>query len=635
MSDLTNVENLASDLYSRSLKLKGAEEQLSLRKEDITSKVALDKRFVEIQPDVTEILDELQNAAHQRSVGAYEKMLTAIVDDVLGENGKKIAFEMKISRGVPSLFISIDNNGNTEDIIDGQGGSVANVVSTGLRYIALSRLQENRKFITLDEPDCWLSPEKIPAYFNVLNKLSKEIGIQSVVVSHHDRPSFGDASVVRVSVDEDDRTVMAENLSETEWNKEDTGIRKVRLFNYMSHEFTEFNLSSGVTVICGDNNIGKSAIVSALRAVAYNEGKDHMVKHGEDDCCVELFIENDLIVRWTRKRKGKDKTKYELLTTDGELLHEEFNGNEVPKWCEEALGIIKVNDIDVQISHQKVPMFMLSESPAKRAEILSMGKESQYLQKMIGLHKDDLRKSKSSIKTGEKDITAINNTLEALSGNDHLVNETKKLLEEIRKISKFKDKELKLENIISKIEKSNEFIENNKGVKSVSIPKLPEINEDCSKLSYMIDKLDRLSSLSKVTCDIEPPKVPDIKDCIGIMNIGKKIKALNDKIKLLDSIEHAKVPDLPDISKCDTVNLSKIIDKMESTIVHGKSLSSDRTGIIGKINDVDVEIEELIEESGGMCPLCGNELTEEHILDKKDEHAFESSPSIAKRGISS
>lgn len=613
---MIDFEDKAGELYSRALRVKGAVEQITQRKVEVDKRVSADKRFVELQPNVVEFLDKLQQRAHQRSVGAYERMLTAIVDDVLAEQGKRVAFDLKISRGLPSLFVSIDNDGNSEDIVDGQGGSVANVVSAGLRYIALSRLSEHRKFVLLDEPDCWLSPDKIPAFFNVLNKLSKEIGIQSVVISHHDASSFGDADIVMVTIDEDD-VVEATNTTVPQWKEGQSGIRKVRLFNYMSHEYTEFDLSPGVTVICGDNNIGKSAIVSALRAVAYNEGREHMIKHGEEECCVEIFIENDVIVRWSFKRKGKDKTKYELLTTDGNLLHEENNGKTVPDWISKALKIDKVNGIDVHISHQKTPMFMLNETPAKRAEILSMGKESQYLQKMISLHKDDVRVSKQSIKNGEQEITSIDYILGITNDIDDILNKLKEHTKTARELSVFNDESIKFEKLISDmdscklvIDKVSEFVD------KINIPAIPVIHEDCMILEGVIENASYVSKVASMSLEVEIPVVPEIYDCVGLIEYGVKLSNAEKLIKTIEEsgADKVSVPDIPDIDNEESKAIEKFISDFELLVKNGTELAKELKDIEVDIDLVNKEISKEVERLGGECPLCGNELNGSELI---------------------
>ena len=61
-----------------------------------------------------------------------------------------------------------------------------------------------RPFLALDEADCWIRPGRVPAFLHVLRRLSERIGMQTLVVSHHDVASLGGAIALvarRVEVD--------------------------------------------------------------------------------------------------------------------------------------------------------------------------------------------------------------------------------------------------------------------------------------------------------------------------------------------------------------------------------------------------------------------------------------------------
>ena len=45
-------------------------------------------------------------------------------------------------------------------------------------------------------------------------------------------------------------------------------IRRLELRNFMSHQHTVLDLNDGLTVLVGENNCGKSAVVSALQVLA-------------------------------------------------------------------------------------------------------------------------------------------------------------------------------------------------------------------------------------------------------------------------------------------------------------------------------------------------------------------------------
>ena len=82
--------------------------------------------------------------------------------------------------------------GNREDVLRGQGGSVTNILSVGLRMFALTTLDEksHRRFLVLDEQDCWLRPDLVPRLIKIVRDAGKALGFQVIVISHHDTAAF-------------------------------------------------------------------------------------------------------------------------------------------------------------------------------------------------------------------------------------------------------------------------------------------------------------------------------------------------------------------------------------------------------------------------------------------------------------
>jgi len=95
-------------------------------------------------------------------------------------------------RGAAVVEFSIEREGNSEDIMRGQGGSVANILSVGLRMFALSTLDEtdHRRFLVLDEQDCWLRPDIVPRLVKIVHEAAHGLGFQVLMISHHDIALF-------------------------------------------------------------------------------------------------------------------------------------------------------------------------------------------------------------------------------------------------------------------------------------------------------------------------------------------------------------------------------------------------------------------------------------------------------------
>jgi len=154
------------DTLHKSYVLQGHYQGLQTEKELVEKKVQESKKWLAKQPDYLKFLQHLQSALHQKNIGAFSELLTYFVKDVLKKD-KDIIFDLYTYHNLPALKIEALNDGCRESIYEGNGGSIANIVSTGLRLIALSRLQ-HRKFIVLDEPDCWLKPDHVPIFAKII-----------------------------------------------------------------------------------------------------------------------------------------------------------------------------------------------------------------------------------------------------------------------------------------------------------------------------------------------------------------------------------------------------------------------------------------------------------------------------------
>ena len=117
-------------------------------------------------------------------------------------------------------------------------------------------------------------------------------------------------------------------------------IKSLKLINFQSHRETKINFHKGLTVILGQTDQGKSAIIRALKWVLYNEprGTD-FITAGSKYCRVELEMEDGSII--IRERDGQ-RNRYILKQNGQEQIFEGF-GNTVPFEIVKAHGIPKVH----------------------------------------------------------------------------------------------------------------------------------------------------------------------------------------------------------------------------------------------------------------------------------------------------
>ena len=176
-----------SDARRRVAVLTAREDDTLRRREALAKREAELAAWLALAPAIETTLDELSQTLFAEVVGVLERMLTLALHDVL-DQPLSLKVEQDWKRGAASMSFHIERGGEREDVLRGQGGSVANVLSTCLRIFALDRLDgaKHRRFLVLDEQDCWLRPDLVPRFVRLVHESARRLGFQVLMISHHD-----------------------------------------------------------------------------------------------------------------------------------------------------------------------------------------------------------------------------------------------------------------------------------------------------------------------------------------------------------------------------------------------------------------------------------------------------------------
>lgn len=147
--------------------------------------------YLAISERVSDALEALNQQLFKELLTVVEEKLTIALQEVL-DQPISLHAEVEFKRGSSAVDFWVKRNGNKEDVYRGQGGSVANVLSVGLRMFALTTLDESehRRFLVLDEQDCWLRPDLVPKLVKIIRDAGRALGFQVLMVSHHDLMIF-------------------------------------------------------------------------------------------------------------------------------------------------------------------------------------------------------------------------------------------------------------------------------------------------------------------------------------------------------------------------------------------------------------------------------------------------------------
>ncbi len=179
------------ELRSRYEKMRWREADLQKRLGVLRKELDKLEAFLDAQPRIAERLEQLCRSLFGEILDEVERNLTYALREVLGQD-LSVTSTRDVQRGKVAVSFGIERGGKPEDILTGQGGSVCNVISVGLRLIALSQLDEkrHRRFLVLDEQDCWLRPDLVPRLMSIIYSIAHRLGFQILVISHHDVGQF-------------------------------------------------------------------------------------------------------------------------------------------------------------------------------------------------------------------------------------------------------------------------------------------------------------------------------------------------------------------------------------------------------------------------------------------------------------
>ena len=593
-------------------KLAGLRESCVSQEATLRQRVAESKGRLELVEECDAALESLQSRAHRRSVGAFEKLLSAIVRDVLPEKGE-VRLNLYQERGAPALDVQIDNGGSIEDAFDGSGGAVTNVLSAGLRFAALSRTGA-RRLIVLDEPDCWIKPERVAGFVRVLADVARRAGTQTILISHHEPELFEDlVSLVKLTRGAEGAAQVEVLRRAAEWPDDAApGLRSIRLKDFRAHIDTTVPLFPGVTAVIGDNDLGKSTFAAtSLRAVAYGEGDDTLIRHGATEAQVTLEVEGGRRIVWTRREKvksGQSKVRYALFERGRDEPVREgrpASRGGVPEWVSEVLGIARAGELDIQVGSQKSPVFLLDRPASLRAQILSVGRESGRLAALIERYGELKRSDRAQVREGEGELAKLGEKLAATGQLADVGEALARLADDLKNIEATHAQQSRLVVLMDRIEGLDTHSRRARACAEAlaDIPAPAELAET-HRLADLIARIERNERRVRMPVPATLPDIPQLHDTARIALAGQRIARFEKQLEGRQPLpEMPEAPSLHELS--GLVRVAGTVAARTTDLERARKALGDADAAVRDAHSLEAAI---VEEVGGVCPLCGGEL---------------------------
>lgn len=348
-------------------------------------------------------------------------------------------------------------------------------------------------------------------------------------------------------------------------------LKSIKIRNFQSHEDTELRLHSGVNVIVGTSDSGKSAITRAIRWCAFNQGAGNIVSDFSDGKSTSVEIETD------EHSIRRTKEKWNGYVVDGKEL--KAIGKGVP---EEVQAAFNLDSINVQNQHD--PTFLLAMRP---------GEIGKYLNQIVDLESID-------------DVSSHLHGKRLVVGQDlNRAHERQESLKaDIEKLKYLDDVEALLSSAESKATKLQEWKDwlgdatalctaHRKAAGRIAV--LPRTDGAKGVLEAVDGQLEALHDANLRLDDLERVHGSYTRAMAKLERIGDTKAA---RLALIEAEDF----------KADLGFQKSHIDKLEKL-----RQAHERAVYSFSKNKKEIDIaqsayDDLVRELGGVCPVCGNQL---------------------------
>jgi len=154
-------------------------------------------------------------------------------------------------------------------------------------------------------------------------------------------------------------------------------IERLTIQNFQAHKNLTIDFDIGITSIVGSSDVGKSAIIRALKWICFNRPSGtSFIRHGQDMCSVTIDTDGHRITR----KKEKTENSYAIEESVMKAL-----GKDVP---EAVQNILQVGTINFQDQHDAPFWFNLSAGEVSKnlnaiVDLSAMDKSNAYIAKEI------------------------------------------------------------------------------------------------------------------------------------------------------------------------------------------------------------------------------------------------------------
>ena len=392
----------------------------------------------------------------------------------------------------------------------------------------------------------------------------------------------------------------------------------VEVRNFQSVEHAAFRVE-GFTAIAGRSNIGKSALVRAVKAALTGSTGTDFVRHGPSCarrlkkakackcyCSVSIKREGfDLL--W---EKGDGVNRY---TFNGHVY--DSVGSGTPSFLMDGFAPIKIGDSKelLQVSDQFDPIFLLNQTGGVIADVLSDVAHLDRVNIAMRMVEKDRREVTSTRKVREQDVVVLTQDLVRYDGLDDAVDKIRGVEDTLAEVERLDKRLRQVEMFLEAGASRATEIKHLSGIESVPEPDVKLVQEGAKGFLAIQGWHDSLVTFKvwfermKGLDAFSVPSVEPLKESLAgfnsVVGLAGRYDSLTTEVTKLEAVQITVTgATTPPALKESLMGLSKLDD------LEGRYLA-----LVAEIPRLDAQHQEALDDAKavqaewtalGVCPTC-------------------------------
>jgi len=173
----------------KALEVKIAENNLLTRKiNSAEAEMVETGKSLDIGQEALQLLEDVANSRRANMKGGIEKVVTEALQVIYGNRyAVRLEYDVKNNRSFLEIKVAktLKNGAEVVRNPDGCGQGVSDTISVPLRLLVIMGSKTDNVCV-LDESYKQVNPERVELVSKFISQVTKELGIQVVMMSHHD-----------------------------------------------------------------------------------------------------------------------------------------------------------------------------------------------------------------------------------------------------------------------------------------------------------------------------------------------------------------------------------------------------------------------------------------------------------------